>query len=163
MVTWLKIFKPSDSTKKLSQMVLSQVTGNLQKYEQHLLQRYWENQSDHKNCELLSASLLSKTNIRRSTEVFIFQLFTGHCQLKGFLYVTSGSRRCRNFRKFRSKIRNVRHQTSTFKMADPAGTKTVEEAKKGKTHPEKTQPTTQERECPRCHHPEGVRIRNSAI
>ena len=34
---------------------------------------------------------------------------------------------------------------------------------KGKTPPEKTQPTTQERECPRCHHPEGVRIRNSAI
>ena len=29
MVTWLKIFKPNDSTKKLSQMVLSQVTGNL--------------------------------------------------------------------------------------------------------------------------------------
>ena len=28
MVTWLKIFKPNDSTKKLSQMVLSQVTGN---------------------------------------------------------------------------------------------------------------------------------------
>ena len=58
----------------------------MQKYEQNLLQRYWENQSDHKNCELLSASLLSKTNIKRSTEVFIFQLFTGHCQLKGFLY-----------------------------------------------------------------------------
>ena len=58
----------------------------MQKYEQHLLQRYWENQSDQKNCELLSASLLSKTNIRRSREVFIFQLFTGHCQLKGFLY-----------------------------------------------------------------------------
>ena len=29
VVTWLKIFKPNDSTKKLSQMVLSQVTGNL--------------------------------------------------------------------------------------------------------------------------------------
>ena len=28
MVTWLKIFKPNVSTKKLSQMVLSQVTGN---------------------------------------------------------------------------------------------------------------------------------------
>ena len=28
MVTWLKIFRPNDSTKKLSQMVLSQVTGN---------------------------------------------------------------------------------------------------------------------------------------
>ena len=28
VVTWLKIFKPNDSTKKLSQMVLSQVTGN---------------------------------------------------------------------------------------------------------------------------------------
>ena len=55
--------------------------------------------------------------------------------------VTSGSRRCRSFRKFRSKIRNVRHQTSTFKMADPAGTKTVEEAKKkGKTPPERPNP-----------------------
>ena len=32
-----------------------------------------------------------------------------------------------------------------------------------KKHHQKTQPTTQERECPRCHHPEGVRIRNSAI
>ena len=51
--------------------------------------------------------------------------------------VTSGSRRCRSFWKFRSKIRNVRHQTSTFKMADPAGTKTVEEAKKGKRRPKK--------------------------
>ena len=29
VVTWLKIFKPNHSTKKLSQMVLSQVTGNL--------------------------------------------------------------------------------------------------------------------------------------
>ena len=28
VVTWLKIFKPNVSTKKLSQMVLSQVTGN---------------------------------------------------------------------------------------------------------------------------------------
>ena len=28
VVTWLTIFKPNDSTKKLSQMVLSQVTGN---------------------------------------------------------------------------------------------------------------------------------------
>ena len=28
VVTWLEIFKPNDSTKKLSQMVLSQVTGN---------------------------------------------------------------------------------------------------------------------------------------
>ena len=28
VVTWLKIFKPNDSTKKLSQMVSSQVTGN---------------------------------------------------------------------------------------------------------------------------------------
>ena len=28
MVTWLKIFKPNDSTKKLSQVVLNQVTGN---------------------------------------------------------------------------------------------------------------------------------------
>ena len=28
MVTWLKIFKPNDSTEKLGQMVLSQVTGN---------------------------------------------------------------------------------------------------------------------------------------
>ena len=28
MVTWLKIFKPNDSTKKLGQVVLSQVTGN---------------------------------------------------------------------------------------------------------------------------------------
>ena len=28
VVTWLKIFKPNDSTKKRSQMVLSQVTGN---------------------------------------------------------------------------------------------------------------------------------------
>ena len=54
--------------------------------------------------------------------------------------VTSGSRRCRSFWKFRSKIRNVRHQTSTFKMADPAGTKTVEEAKKGKTRPEDATP-----------------------
>ena len=77
--------------------------------------------------------------------------------------VTSGSRRCRSFWKFRSKIRNVRYQTSTFKMADPAGTKTVEEAKKRQNRSRKTQPTTQERECPRCHHPEGVRIRNSAI
>ena len=30
----------------------------------------------------------------------------------------------------------MRYQTSTFKMADPAGTKTVEEAKKDKTPPE---------------------------
>ena len=54
--------------------------------------------------------------------------------------VTSGSRRCRSFLKFRSKIRNVRHQTSTFKMVDPAGTKTVEEAKKAErcqTQPER--------------------------
>ena len=29
----------------------------------------------------------------------------------------------------------MRHQTSTFKMADPEGTKTVEEAKKGRTVP----------------------------
>ena len=28
MVTWLKIFKPNDSTKKLGQMVSSQKTGN---------------------------------------------------------------------------------------------------------------------------------------
>ena len=28
MVTWLKIFKLNDSTKKLGQVVLSQVTGN---------------------------------------------------------------------------------------------------------------------------------------
>ena len=28
VITWLKIFKPNDSTKKLSQMVLGQVTGN---------------------------------------------------------------------------------------------------------------------------------------
>ena len=32
VVTWLEIFKPNDSTKKLSQMVLSQVTGNLAKH-----------------------------------------------------------------------------------------------------------------------------------
>ena len=37
--------------------------------------------------------------------------------------VTSGSSRCYKFR-------NVRYQISTFKMADPAGTETVEEAKK---------------------------------
>ena len=43
--------------------------------------------------------------------------------------VTSGKGRCRSFQKFLSKIRNVRYQTSTFKMADPAGTKIVEEAK----------------------------------
>ena len=42
---------------------------------------------------------------------------------------TSGKGRCRSFCKFRSKIRIVRYQTSTFKMADPAGSKTVEEAK----------------------------------
>ena len=47
-------------------------------------------------------------------------------------------------------------------MADPAGTKTVEEAKKGKTHPEDPTPT-QERESQRCHHPEGEKIRNCAI
>ena len=46
------------------------------------------------------------------------------------LNVTSGKGRCRSFRKFRSKIRNVRYQTSTFNMADPSGTETVEEAKK---------------------------------
>ena len=28
VVTWLKIFKPNDSTKKLGQIILSQVTGN---------------------------------------------------------------------------------------------------------------------------------------
>ena len=28
VVTWHKIFKPNDSMKQLSQMVLSQVTGN---------------------------------------------------------------------------------------------------------------------------------------
>ena len=33
LVTWPKIFKPNDSTEKLSQMVLSQVTGN----QNHLL------------------------------------------------------------------------------------------------------------------------------
>ena len=33
VVTWLKIFKPNDSTKKLSQMVLSQVTGNRSEYD----------------------------------------------------------------------------------------------------------------------------------
>ena len=32
VVTWLKIFEPNDSTKKLSQMVLSQVTGNPARY-----------------------------------------------------------------------------------------------------------------------------------
>ena len=31
----------------------------------------------------------------------------------------------------------MRHQTSTFKMADPAGTKTVEEAKKKAKHDQK--------------------------
>ena len=56
--------------------------------------------------------------------------------------VTSGSRRCWSFWKFRSKIRNVRHQTSTFKRADPAGTKTEEEAKK-KTDRSQTQPERQ--------------------
>ena len=30
----------------------------------------------------------------------------------------------------------MRYQTSTFKMADPVGTKTVEEAKKGKSTPD---------------------------
>ena len=30
-------------------------------------------------------------------------------------------------------------------------------------HHQKTPPSTQERECPRCHHPEGERISNSAI
>ena len=47
-------------------------------------------------------------------------------------------------------------------MADPAGTKTVEEAKKGKT-PQEDPPQPRERECPRCRHPEGERVRNSAI
>ena len=55
--------------------------------------------------------------------------------------VTSGKRRCRSFSKFRSKIRNGRHQTSTFKMADPAGTKTVEDAKKGRTVPDPARET----------------------
>ena len=45
-------------------------------------------------------------------------------------------------------------------MADPAGTKTVEEA----TKKAKADPTpTQEREYPKCHHPESERIRNCAI
>ena len=35
----------------------------------------------------------------------------------------------------------MRHQTSTFKMADPAGTKTVEEAKKGRTVPDPARET----------------------
>ena len=40
VVTWLKIFKPNDSTKKLSQMVLSQVTGNLQEPYQTPIAKY---------------------------------------------------------------------------------------------------------------------------
>ena len=44
-------------------------------------------------------------------------------------------------------------------MADPAGTKTVEEPKKAKADPT----PTQERESPTYHHPEGERIRNCAI
>ena len=35
----------------------------------------------------------------------------------------------------------MRHQTSTFKMADPAGTKTVEEAKKSRTVPDPARET----------------------
>ena len=35
----------------------------------------------------------------------------------------------------------MRHQTSTFKMADPPGTKTVEEAKKGRTVPDPARET----------------------
>ena len=42
---------------------------------------YWENQCDHENCELLSASLLSKTNFSRSTNAFQIP----HCQIIGFL------------------------------------------------------------------------------
>ena len=36
VVTWPKIFKPNDSTKKLSQMVLSQVIGNPPRSSQNL-------------------------------------------------------------------------------------------------------------------------------
>ena len=35
----------------------------------------------------------------------------------------------------------MRHQTSTFKMADPAGTKTEEEAKKDRTNPDPARET----------------------
>ena len=53
----------------------------------------------------------------------------------------------------------MQYQTTTFKMADPAGTKIVGNQNKGKSTP----PPTQEREFPRCHHPEGERIRNYEI
>ena len=48
VVTWLKIFKPNDSTKKLSQMVLSQVTGNQ-------IGRYFDNKEQER----------AKTGVRR--------------------------------------------------------------------------------------------------
>ena len=35
----------------------------------------------------------------------------------------------------------MRHQTSTFKMADPAGTKTKDEAKKDRTEPDPARET----------------------
>ena len=54
-------------------------------------------------------------------------------------------RPAKNFTKFRSKIRNVRNQNMhKIKMADPAGTETVEEAKNRREHT----PTQPEREHP---------------
>ena len=50
------------------------------------MQRCWEHRSDHKNCELLSASLLSKINVSTLTKAFVFQLFIGHSEVKRFLY-----------------------------------------------------------------------------
>ena len=85
-----------------------------------------------------------------------FDLFPENQNFNPSCFLTSGKGSCRSFWNFQSKFRNVGYQTSTFKMADPAGTKTVEKAKK-----EKRRPTpTEERECPRCHHPEGGKIRN---
>ena len=60
MVTWLKIFKSNDSTKKLSQMVLSQVTGNPRKVSVKTLRVLM---NDFEVREVLLRSKKSKTDI----------------------------------------------------------------------------------------------------
>ena len=62
-------------------------------------------------------------------------------------------------------IKNSKCATSNKHIQDgrPGRYENRRGSKKRQNTPRGCHPTTQEQECPRCHHPEGVRIRNSAI
>ena len=72
VVTWLKLFKPNDSTKKLSQMVLIQVTGNPLSFARRsttwqLFEATDFNGSSDRQCGLCSRNCERQRCVRRNS------------------------------------------------------------------------------------------------